>query len=88
MFTNLLLTYTSFYLFLFEVSLQQEVTTNLAPYVTSSFELHSLTATTQVISGIIGGVSNLPIAKMLDLWGRTEGFFVMTVCFTIGKNPE
>ncbi|OGM46803.1 hypothetical protein ABOM_005026 [Aspergillus bombycis] len=73
-----------FYIFLFAVSLQQEVTTNLAPYVTSSFELHSLTATTQVIAGVIGGVSNLPIAKVLDLWGRTEGFSVMTVCCTIG----
>lgn len=87
MLADLLLTYTRFYLFLFEVSLQQGVTTNLAPYVTSSFELHSLTATIQVIAGIIGGVSNVPIAKMLDLWGRTEGFFVMTVCFIIGKNP-
>ncbi|KAE8397071.1 major facilitator superfamily domain-containing protein [Aspergillus pseudonomiae] len=73
-----------FYLFLFEVSLQQEVTTSLAPYVTSSFQLHSLTATTQMISGVIGGVSNLPVAKILDLWGRTEGFFLMTVLCTSG----
>jgi MFS family permease len=40
--------------------------------------------TAQVLSGIIGGIIKIPIAKVLNLWGRTEGFLVMFVVYEIG----
>lgn len=32
----------------------------------------------------MSGVLKLPIAKLLDLWGRAEGFAFMTLIGTIG----
>jgi MFS family permease len=56
----------------------------LTPYVTSSFFQHSLTATTGIMSGLIGGLIKLPLAKVIDIWGRPQGFFIMVCFMTIG----
>lgn len=53
-------------------------------YVTSDFSLHSLTATTGILSNILGGLSRLPLSKIIDVWGRREGFAVMGIFLTIG----
>ncbi len=56
----------------------------LTPYVTSAFSRHSLTATTGVMSGIIGGLGKLPLAKVLDIWGRPHGFSMSVIILVIG----
>lgn len=56
----------------------------LTPYVTSSFQEHSLTATTGIMSSLISGLSVLPLAKALDIWGRPNGFLVMIGFSTAG----
>jgi MFS family permease len=56
----------------------------LIPYVTSNFAMHSLTPTTSVISSVVGGVSNLSIAKFLDIFGRPHGFLLCAVLATLG----
>ena len=66
-------------------SLQQQTTSSLNPYVYSAFTDHSLIATTNVLTSIIGGVSKLPIAKLIDIWGRPEGFSVMVGLCTLGR---
>jgi MFS family permease len=33
---------------------------------------------------VIGGVLKLPIAKMLNLWGRAEGLLVFTIVYVVG----
>ncbi|KAK6429232.1 MFS siderochrome iron transporter 1 [Oleoguttula sp. CCFEE 5521] len=63
---------------------EQGMTGNLTPYVTSSFQLHSLTAATSIMSSIIGGLFKLPLAKIIDVWGRPQGFLAMTACLTLG----
>ncbi|KAI0156366.1 siderophore iron transporter mirB [Xylariaceae sp. FL1272] len=70
-------------IYLFD-ALQQGTTSILTPYVTSAFEEHSLTATVNVASGIIGGVSKLPLAKILDVWGRPQGYVVTAFFMTFG----
>lgn len=65
-------------------SLQQQIGGNLTAYVTSSFSQHPLLATTSVMSSIIGAVAKLPIAKIVDVWGRTEGYVLMAVLTTVG----
>lgn len=60
------------------------VTNALLPYVTSSFAAHSLMPTTSVMSQVIGGVSNLCIAKVLDIFGRPHGFILCVSIATIG----
>ncbi|KAH6867181.1 hypothetical protein B0T10DRAFT_53434 [Thelonectria olida] len=60
------------------------VSSALIPYVTSSFALHSLTPTTSVLSSVIGGVTNLSIAKTLDIFGRPQGFLICALLATTG----
>ena len=64
--------------------MQQGPSNSLLVYVTSSFNQHSLTATTSIMSSIIGGLCKLPLAKVLDIWGRPVGIAAMTFCLTIG----
>lgn len=60
------------------------MTGQLTPYVTSAFSFHSLTAATSIMSSIIGGLTKLPLAKLIDVWGRPQGFMLMTACLTLG----
>jgi len=63
---------------------QSSITANLTPYVTSGFEQHSLLTVIQIVSNSMAAAVYIPTAKLLDLWGRAEGFAVM-VCFaTLG----
>ena len=64
--------------------MQQGTTGSLTPYVTSSFARHSLTATTSIMSSLIGGLIKLPLAKVIDIFGRPQGFFVMMWFMVIG----
>lgn len=65
-------------------SMQQGATTNLTPYVTSAFLEHSLTGYTLIMSGIIGGVLKLPLAKILDIFGRPQGYVIMVAFMVVG----
>lgn len=56
----------------------------LSAYVTSSFREHGLTATTNVFASLIGGLFRLPLAKILDIWGRPQGFTLVTFFLVIG----
>ncbi|GKT93639.1 siderophore iron transporter [Colletotrichum tofieldiae] len=58
-------------------SLQQQISSSLLPYVVSDFGLHGLMAATGIISNIVGGVSKLPLARVLDVIGRTAGLCIM-----------
>lgn len=64
-------------------SMQQQMNSNLGPYVTSSFRRHGLTATTGIVSGLASGVSQLPLAKILNIFGRMEGYMLahLLCCF-------
>jgi MFS family permease len=65
-------------------AMQQGTTGLMTPYVTSSFGKHSLLAATSIMSSIIGGLVKLPLAKLIDIWGRPHGFIVMVCIQTIG----
>ena len=56
----------------------------LSPYVTSSFNKHSLTALTTVISSIVAGIWKLPYAKILNIWGRPFGLCLGVGIYVIG----
>ncbi|KAI0901048.1 MFS general substrate transporter [Annulohypoxylon nitens] len=82
--SNLILAYVFIWIIYFVDSMQSGMSSLLTPYVTSAFALHSLTATTNVMSGIIGGVSKLTLAKILDIWGRPQGFLIVVLLMTLG----
>ena len=82
---SLIAAYAGIFFVFFINSLEQQTTGNLTAYVTSSFALHSLVPTTGVVSSIVGGVIKLPIARLIDIWGRLEGYVTMVVLCTIGR---
>ncbi|KAH9486188.1 MFS siderochrome iron transporter 1 [Psilocybe cubensis] len=80
----LYLAYTMIWIIYFVDSMQQSTTTTLTPYVTSSFGKHSTISATGIVSGIVGGLVKLPLAKVLDIWGRPQGYLMMIVLLTVG----
>jgi len=56
----------------------------MLPYVTSAFAEHSLTPTVSIVSSVIGGCTNFTIAKILDVFGRPQGYLLCIFIATIG----
>lgn len=67
----------------FTDNMLQAVQGTLSPYITSAFGQHSLLSVTNVLASIVSGVCNLAIAKVIDIWGRAEGFAVMISFITL-----
>jgi MFS family permease len=53
------------------------ITASLTPYVTSDFQAHSLLTVIDIVAKTITGAVYIPIAKLLDIWGRAESFLLM-----------
>lgn len=58
---------------------------SLVPYVTSEFSQHGLLATTSIVATVLGGVVGLAVAKIIDIWGRVEGFAAMVLLIVVGS---
>ncbi|EHK45528.1 hypothetical protein TRIATDRAFT_128042 [Trichoderma atroviride IMI 206040] len=82
--TWLIVAYVLIWITYFIQGLVTGVTGALLPYVTSAFAEHSLTPTTGILSAVIGGVTNLSIAKVLDIFGRSQGYLLCIVLCTVG----
>ncbi|KAM0665610.1 hypothetical protein MY8738_007680 [Beauveria namnaoensis] len=72
------------WLYYFATATAEVITRTLNPFVTSSFNKHSTSAAVNILSGIIGGLSKLPLAKILDTWGRPQGLALMLVIWCLG----
>ncbi len=68
----------------FANALQWQIMSNLMPYVVSEFSSHSLIPTIGIVASIMSGVLKLPIAKMIDSWGRPQGLAAMITLATAG----
>jgi MFS family permease len=68
----------------FEIALMSTITGYLGNYANASFSTSQLLSVSSVMSSIIGGVLRLPTAKIIDIWGRAEGFFIMMCICIIG----
>ncbi|QGJ00965.1 hypothetical protein CEK26_002409 [Fusarium fujikuroi] len=82
--TALMVAFVLIWLVYFVQGLVSGISSALIPYVTSAFAMHSLTPTTSVLSSVIGGVTNLSIAKTLDIFGRPQGFLFCATLATLG----
>ncbi|KAM7192397.1 siderophore iron transporter mirB [Naviculisporaceae sp. PSN 640] len=81
---HIVIAYITIWIIYFVDAMQASMAGLLTPFVTSSFNTHSLTATTGIMAGLIGGLIKLPLAKVLDIWGRPHGFASMVFCLTLG----
>lgn len=64
--------------------MQEVVVGALNPFVASALGFHSLSAAVTIVSSIIGGITKLPLAKILDLWGRPQGLTIMLIIWVLG----
>ncbi|KAM3456501.1 hypothetical protein MY3296_001780 [Beauveria thailandica] len=81
---QLIVAYLAIFILLFVQELTSGIFRVLNPYVTSEFARHSLTATTSVVSSIVSAVINLPVAKLIGLWGRMQVLAVMVASMLLG----
>ncbi|KAL5342080.1 siderophore iron transporter mirB [Aspergillus crustosus] len=56
----------------------------LTPYATSSFQSHSLLTVINIVSSAMVSALYIPVAKVVDVWGRAEGWLVMVGFSTLG----
>lgn len=63
---------------------QSSVNWTLQPYAVSEWESHSLIPVINVVASSMQAAVFIPLSKILDLWGRAEGFLLMVVMATIG----
>ncbi|KAL8834800.1 MAG: hypothetical protein Q9170_003596 [Blastenia crenularia] len=82
--TALVIAYVLIWLTYFVEGMLSGTNVSLAPYVTSAFAEHSLTPTVGILSAVIGGVTNLTIAKILDVFGRPQGYLFCIFLATVG----
>jgi MFS family permease len=72
------------YLVSFVDNLLVSVQSSLNPYITSTFGRHGLLAAVSIVPSILGGTAQLTLAKIIDLWGRIEGFLFMLTIVIVG----
>ncbi|MCJ1294906.1 hypothetical protein MMC34_006465 [Xylographa carneopallida] len=82
--TSLIVAYVMIWIIYLVMLMQQSALAALTPFVTSTFQEHSLTPTVSVISGIVGGVFKLSLAKVLDIFGRPQGYLLSVILAILG----
>ncbi|PTB36142.1 hypothetical protein M441DRAFT_62150 [Trichoderma asperellum CBS 433.97] len=82
--TDLIIAYILIWVVYLVMLIQQNTAAVLSPYITSAFRDHSLTPTVGILSSIIGGVCNLTVAKILDIFGRPQGYGLSLLIVSIG----
>ncbi|BFZ61979.1 hypothetical protein YB2330_003058 [Saitoella coloradoensis] len=81
---SLWIAYGSIFLLAFITSLESQTTYTFTRIATSSFSAHSLISSVGVISNILLAVIKPPMAKLSDVFGRTEAFAVSLLLYVIG----
>lgn len=82
-FTNSNLCYSIWLIFLTN-GFRGSILASLNPYVISDFQSHSLLTVINIVSSAMTSAVYIPMAKLLDLWGRAEGFLLMVGFSTLG----
>lgn len=66
------------------LAFQSAIGNNVIAYAYSSFSTAPEISTASILASVIGGVLRLPIAKILNIWGRAEGFLVFVGIYLLG----
>ncbi|PYI09246.1 putative siderophore iron transporter [Aspergillus sclerotiicarbonarius CBS 121057] len=66
------------------LALQSSISTNVIQNAYASFEAAPQVSTAGIAASVISGVVRLPAAKLLNIWGRTEGFLVFVGVYLLG----
>ncbi|CAK7266885.1 Siderochrome iron transporter 2 [Sporothrix epigloea] len=81
---QVLWTYAWIWVCFFMLALQQSILGYSTYAAYSAFISAPELGTAYILSAVIGGVLKLPIAKVLNIWGRAEGFFFFVGIYLLG----
>lgn len=81
---SLIAVFLNIWLLYFVNAFQSTVFYSLLPYVTSEYEAHSLLNVIYVVAFAMSAAVFIPVSKIMDVWGRAEGFLFMTISATLG----
>lgn len=74
----------SFWCVYFVRAFESTITGNLGPYILSDFSEAPLVTTISTVANVLSGALLMPIARMLNLWDRGNGFLLMASIATLG----
>ncbi|KAL2822693.1 major facilitator superfamily domain-containing protein [Aspergillus cavernicola] len=77
-------TYAWIWVCFFLLALQSSINGTVINNAYASFSSAPQIATANILYSIIGGVLKLPIAKILNIWGRAEGFLIFLGVYILG----
>ncbi|KAL4880521.1 major facilitator superfamily domain-containing protein [Aspergillus karnatakaensis] len=77
-------TYAWIWVCFFLLALQSSVSGTVINNAYANFSSAPQIATASILYGVIGGVLKLPIAKILNIWGRSEGFLIFLSVYIVG----
>ncbi|KAL7655828.1 Siderochrome iron transporter 2, variant 2 [Aspergillus niger] len=66
------------------LALQSSISSNVIQNAYATFEAAPQVSTASIAASVISGVVRLPAAKLLNVWGRTEGFLVFVGVYLLG----
>ncbi|GAB1217887.1 hypothetical protein ATERTT37_007130 [Aspergillus terreus] len=78
------MTYVLVWLSFFLLAFQSSISTNVIHNAYASFEVAPAVSTASIVASVVSGVVKLPAAKLLNIWGRTEGFLVFVGVYLVG----
>ncbi|GES62282.1 siderochrome-iron transporter [Aspergillus terreus] len=78
------MTYVLVWLSFFVLAFQSSISTNVIHNAYASFEVAPAVSTASIVASVVSGVVKLPAAKLLNIWGRTEGFLVFVGVYLVG----
>ncbi|CAK7233331.1 hypothetical protein SBRCBS47491_008572 [Sporothrix bragantina] len=65
-------------------AMQSSILSNLIPFLTSDWESHALLTTIYVVSDAMSAAVYIPLSKIMDMFGRAQGFLFMIGCALLG----
>ncbi|KAG2220935.1 hypothetical protein INT45_010688 [Circinella minor] len=82
--TTLIAVFVNVWFLYFVNALQSAISSSLIPFVTSEFSSHSLINVIYIVGSAMSAATYIPLAKVLDVWGRAEGYLIMCIFATLG----
>ncbi|QKX63700.1 uncharacterized protein TRUGW13939_10871 [Talaromyces rugulosus] len=81
---SLIAVFANIWMLYFVNAMQSSTLYNLTSFVTSDFSAHSLLNVIPIVSSTMSAATYIPLAKVMDVWGRAEGFLIMATFSTLG----
>ncbi|RAH84956.1 MFS general substrate transporter [Aspergillus japonicus CBS 114.51] len=81
---TLLVIYAWIWVCFFMLAFHSSIGLNVLVYAYANFNTAPEISTAAILATVVGGVMKLPVAKILNVWGRAEALLIFTSLFVLG----